>query len=330
MKRSRAYYINMLQLLYENAESEINACYGDLSLIKNTGMSIPILAAILTYVGYSVKGALLGYATFSFFVSVFLFIIINCLAAAIAKNTDSKQSNRTKIEGPQLLSVKMDLLNQIIRPIISSMVLIYFFLFLFHALGPAYSGAGLSINTIFVVTSSGIVNFAYAISFFASAVSIVLNLRKDDKLSFMGYLVATALILITSILFVANDFLIIYPYLFSYPFLLAVVIEILLYFALIQYKYAIAAKLRIAKYKNELCVVKAKAEYLIADAAKGPINQNFYSSCDSLEIEYAGLTKPKLVIADAIPLLLQGYITIDMAEEVKSYANTQSSGLDKS
>lgn len=317
---SKIQYTDMLRALYDRAGSEIDTCYKDLDLIKNAGVALAILTAIFTYIGYTVSSnAIFGYASFSFCVFLVLFVILNLVAGIVTKKTKPQDTNTKEIDLKRALDTFTgDLASQIFMPPISSIVLIFFCLFLLRTLGLAYSGAGLNFHTLFALTGNGYIDNIYVLSVSASIVSLILSLRKDIKISFLGYAIALAFILFTSILFVGYRIFTVYSEWLSYQLWLALIIELLLYAALMQYKYAINARLRISKYKNALSIVKAKAEYLLTKMPQGRVTKAFSETCCALEAEYDKLEKPKLVIAEGLPLLLQGYITIDMNAEVNT------------
>jgi hypothetical protein len=290
-------------------------------LIKNAGVALAILTAIFTYIGYTISSnAILGYVTFSFFVMVVLFSVLNIVAIKIIKKPPQDKKSKWQPINPKaafnLLS--NGLTGQIIQPLFSLMVIIYFSLFLLHAIGAAYSSVGLHLSTVFTLTGLWYIDFMYALSVLASAICIVISLRKDPQLSFFAYMVTTALILVIAFLFVGYNLIVGYSGWFSYQLWLTVIIEFLLYFALIQYRYATNARLRIDKYKNGLNIVRTKAEYLLSNMSAGCVTRKLYSTCAALETEYKQLEKPKLVIAEVLPFVLQGYVTIDMSEEVKA------------
>lgn len=318
MEYSKEQVIRRLGLLSDIVRSEIDTCYKELGMVKDAGVALGILTAIFTYIGYTTsKNAVLGYAIFSFFVFMVLFVVINFLAAMLMKKPKATQSN--KVEPKALLQAfTIESMPQIIMPLLSNIVTIYVGLFLLHIIGFAYSGAGLGINTVFAVTSSNWVNSVYFLSVCVSVISMVLSLRKEEKLSFWAYACAYTLIMLTAFLYVGHYLVIPYLEWASYQLWLTVIIEALLYFTLIQYKYAINARLSIARYKNGLSIIKTKIEYLLLSAPEGKLTNAFREASLKLDEEYAVLQKPKLVISDSLPFLFRCYITIDMNAEVQT------------
>ena len=321
----------ILQSLYDRVESEIGATYKELDLIKNAGIAIGILTAILTYIGYSVsKDAFLSYASFSFFVFVFLFTVLNFLDAILRKRVNQLNTHRPKKTATQehasawtlLVSLINDpLISQIIMPLLYSLVVIYVGLFLLHGLGLAYSSARLSLNTIFVITNAdtanhGFINDAYGLSVVVSIISIFLGFRHNKTFTFFGYAASVGLIELTSFAFVIGNLAGGYTSWTSYQLWLAVVIDLLVYFALNQYIYAVNAGNRLVKYKNELSILKARLDPLLASTLAGSTAAYIYKRYQSLEREYKRLEKPKLIIAEGIPLLLRVYVALDMSKEV--------------
>lgn len=318
---SKEYVLAKLQSLNGWVESEISTCYNDLDLIKNAGVAMGILTAIFTYIGYSVsRDAVLSYSTFSFFVFVVLFTIINFISIKMMAKAkkDNKSSQTPNPREVSSIFISDPFVSQIIAPLLSSLVVIYFSLFLLHAVGLSYSGIGLRFDTLFALTSSCLVNTLYALSVVVSVISVIISFRKNRSYTFLGYGAATLLIEAASFAFVLHNSLVGYPAWSSYQLWLTVIIEFLLYFALIQYQYATNAKLSITKYKNELSIIKANIEHLmIGNLPRHKSIKSFYEAYVALETEYQKLEKPKLVISEGVPLVLGVYVTLDMSREIR-------------
>ncbi|MEM0142863.1 MAG: hypothetical protein QXL94_02770 [Candidatus Parvarchaeum sp.] len=302
-------------------ETEIVNTSDDLKLIKNAGFSAVILSFVLGFLGYYIsKNSILAFASFSFLLFIFLFMILNILAKFKA---DEREPSGVKTDN-KLLSVKNKLMvyaynitNQFITPLYEAAAIILLLTFFIHVIGLSYSNVGLHLATIFNLSASGLVNFLYFIAIILSAISILFSFfRSRNKIIvFVLYLLSCAFIEVTAFVWVGYRLLNNYQFWLSYQLWLAVLILGLAYFALVQYIYANNARVKLAKYKSELSITKAKLDYLLVTGNKNP------TLYEAIKEEFLKEKKPKLVISPSSILFLTVYVTLDMKEETEIYFN---------
>ncbi|MEM0143800.1 MAG: hypothetical protein QXL94_07650 [Candidatus Parvarchaeum sp.] len=300
-------------------ETEIINIYNDLKLIKNAGFSAVILSFILGFLGYYIsKNSILAFASFSFLLFTFLFMILNILAKFKADEREPsgvKTDDKSLSVKSKLMFYRYNIVNQSIIPLYEAAAIILLLTFFIHVIGLNYSGVGLHMAAIFNLSASGFVNVLYFIAIILSAISILFSFfRSKDKIIVSAlYLLSYAFIEFTAFVWVGYQLLNNYQFWLSYQLWLAVLILGLAYFALVQYIYANNARVKLAKYKSELSITKAKLDYLLITGNKNP------TLYEAIKEEFLKEKKPKLVISPLPILFLTVYVTLDMKEETEIY-----------
>lgn len=311
--------ISKLHTLKKLIEFEINTTYEELGLIKNPGFAVAILTILITYFAHSSINSIMGFATRAYLLFAFLLFLV--LFVLTRKGKANKQTTETRAKK---FNIKQYIYGhkiamQVLVPLLSSFVIIYFGLFILHIYGLYYSSAGINLSTIFNLYNP-IVNFFYAISVIVAIITLITYLFKRDSeiIVPLMLIIDVGLIQLTSIFMIIYSLIGNYPFWFSYQLLLALIIVGLAYFALTQFTSAVAPKAKLTRYKNALSITKARVEYVL-------INKKDYNLEDlsdiykQLEVEFTGVEKPKLMYVPWLPLFLDIYATLDMKEEAEVY-----------
>ena len=314
---------NKLYFLKKTIEFEIDATYNELNLIKNSGFAVAILTILITYFAYSSINSIISYATRAYLLFAFLLLLVSF--GLTRKGKANKQTTDTRTEKFNLKRYIYGhkLAMQVLVPLLSSFVIIYFGLFILHIYGLHYSSVGIKLSTIFNLYNP-IVNFFYALSIIVAIITLIIYFLKRDSEIFVPlmFISDVGLIWLTSIIFIIYSLFSNYQFWFSYQLWLALIIVSLAYFALAQYTSALPSRAKLTEYKNALSITKARLDYIIMDK-KGYDTKDLSDAYAKLKMEFLGLGKPKLLYVSWLPPFLDIYATLDMKEEAEIYFDNE-------
>ena len=311
--------ISKLHTLKRLIEFEINTTYEELGLIKNPGFAVAILTILITYFAYPSITSIISFATIAYLLFVF-FILLLVLSRFIRKGKSNKQTTETRVGK---FNIKQYIYGhkiamQVLMPLLSSFVIIYFGLFILHIYGLYYSSVSIKLSTVFELYNP-ITSFSYAASIILVIITLIVYFFKHDSEILIPFMLIldVGLIQLTSIFLIINKFFN-YQFWFSYQLLLALIIVGLAYFSLAQYTSAVRARAKLTRYKNALSITKARLEYVFINKKDYNL-EDLSDICKQLEVEFSGVEKPKLMYVPWLPLFLDIYATLDMKEETEVY-----------
>ena len=217
---------------------------------------------------------------------------------------------------------------QVLVPLLSSFVIIYLGLFILHIYGLYYSGAGITLSTVFDLNPTAnfsCANFFYAISVITAIPALILYIfKRDSEIIVPSILIIDVrLIQLTSIFMIIYSLIGNYPFWFSYQLLLALIIVGLAYFALTQFTSAVVPKKKLTRYKNALSITKARLEYVLINKKDYNL-EDLSDICKQLEVEFTGVEKPKLMYVPWLPLFLDIYSNANVMAYMIPHINLSS------